>query len=313
MRRDRRFCVLGLAATGVAGTCPTGIHFALADGRIQVVATFSILSDIVANIGGDRIALRTLVGPNGDGHVYQPNPADARAVGSARLVFANGLKFEGWIGRLVRASASKAEFIEVARDINTIVVPEDAPGVDHGDHSHAGDIDPHAWQSVPNVKIFTAVICEALIRADPAGQSAYEANAYRYLGQLTRLDQDIRDTIASIPADRRTAITSHGAFGYFEKAYGIRFVAPQGVSTEAEATARDVARIIQQIRREKIAALFMQNISDQRLLKRIAEETGATIGGVLYSDALSAADGPASTCESACKIDPLKPGIGVQN
>jgi zinc/manganese transport system substrate-binding protein len=275
-----------MLATGLQGK---------ADERLPVVATFSILGDIVANIGGERILLRTLVGANGDGHVYQPTPADARAVAMARVLFSNGLKFEGWVGRLVRSSSTRALVVEVASGIETIVVPEDAPGADHGDHSHAGGIDPHAWQSVANVKIYARAVAVALIKADPAWAKTYEANAARYIVELEKLEHDILKAIAQIPPERRIAITSHGAFGYFEKAYDVRFVAPQGVSTESEASARDVARIIQQIRREKITAVFMQNISDQRLLKRIAQETGAKVGGVLYSDALSEADGPAST------------------
>ncbi len=163
----------------------------------------------------------------------------------------------------------------------------------HG-HDH-GDGDPHAWQSVPNVKIYVANIRNGLIAADPAGKAAYEANAAAYLEKLDALDRDVRDTVAKIPPERRKIITTHDAFGYFEGAYGMDFIAPQGVSTDSEASARDVARIIQQIRKQKIPAVFLENISDPRLLKRIADETGVKLGGTLYSDALTDEKGDAPT------------------
>jgi zinc/manganese transport system substrate-binding protein len=267
---------------------------AAAQERVPVVATFSILGDIARHVGGERIALSTLVGPNGDGHVYSPTPADARTIKDARVVVANGLKFEGWIARLIRASGTKAQVVEAAKGVRTIAVKERAGGHDHG-HSHAGEVDPHAWQSIANAKIYVANIRDALIAADPPGRDAYEANAKAYLARLDEAEREVRETLNAIPPERRRVITSHDAFGYFGEAYGVAFVAPQGVSTEAEASARDVARIIQQIRREKAAAVFLENVTDQRLARRIAEETGAKIGGTLYSDALSDASGPAST------------------
>lgn len=265
------------------------------EGRVKVVATFSILGDLTREVGGDRIELATLVGPNGDGHVYSPTPADGRRVKEAQVIVANGLRFEGWIGRLVRSSGTKARLVEASRGVRTIKVDENAPGHDHGDHSHAGDIDPHAWQSIANARVYVANIRDALAAADPAGKDAYAANAAAYLARLDALDREMRELLGRIPPERRRVITSHDAFGYFAEAYGLTFVAPQSVSTEAEASARDVARIIQQIRREKIGAVFLENVTDQRLAKRIADETGARIGGTLYSDALSEPSGPAGT------------------
>jgi zinc/manganese transport system substrate-binding protein len=266
------------------------------DVKLPVVASFSILGDITRTIGGDRIALTTLVQPGSDAHVYAPTPADAKAVAEARIVITNGLKFEGWMKRLMQASASKAVLVEAAAGVKGRV-EKDAHG--HGGrdkhgHDHAG-LDPHAWQDVANVKLYAAAIRNALTAADPAGKAAYEANASRYLAELDTLEAEIRAVVARIPADRRKVITSHNAFGYFQQAYGIQFIAPRGVSTEAEASAKDVARIIQQIKREKITAVFLENISDQRLIQQIAKESGATIGGTLFSDALSRADGPAPT------------------
>ncbi len=268
---------------------------ALGQAPLPVVATFSILGDLTRNVGGDRLALTVLVGPNGDGHVYAPTPADARRVKEARLIVTNGLKFEGWITRLVRSAGTKASIVEAARGARTIKTDDASPGHDHGDHSHAGETDPHAWQSVPNAKIYVANIRDALIAADPAGKDVYSTNAAAYLAKLDELDREVRETIERIPTERRRVITSHDAFGYFGQTYGIRFISPQGVSTESEASARDIARIIQQVRKEKVGAIFLENISDPRLATRIAEETGAKVGGTIYSDALSDASGPAAT------------------
>ncbi len=262
-------------------------------GRLKVVATFSILGDMVRNVGGERVEVTTLVGPNGDAHVYSPTPADGRRLTEARIVFTNGLKFEGWIDRLVKSSGTKAVKIEAARGVKPLESGEEGHGNGHG-HHHGG-ADPHAWQSIGNAKLYVANIRDALIAADEAGKATYEANAASYLGQLDGLEAEVKGLVAKIPPERRRIITSHDAFRYFEDAYGIDFVAPQGVSTESEASARDVARIIQQIRREAIAAVFVENVSDARLMERIAKETGARIGAKVYSDALSEPNGPAGT------------------
>jgi zinc/manganese transport system substrate-binding protein len=261
--------------------------------RLKTVATFSILGDFVSVVGGDRVDLVTLVGPDGDGHVYSPTPQDGRRMAEARVVFVNGLQFEGWISRLVRSSGTKATVVEATNGIKALKGEAEAHGHSHG-HNH-GAFDPHAWQSAGNAKVYVANIRDALIAADADGREGYTARAAAYLTELDTLDTEIRATVQRIPPERRKVITSHDAFAYFEAAYGIEFVSPQGVSTESEASARDVARIIAQIRREKIPAVFMENISDPRLIKRIADETGAKIGGTIYSDALSKADGPAST------------------
>lgn len=263
--------------------------------RLPVVATFSILGDLVRNVGGERIQLSTLVGPNRDAHVYSPTPANVRTLKDAKVVVTNGLKFEGWISRLVRSSGTKARVIEATRGARTIQVDENSPANDHGDHSHAGETDPHAWQSVTNAKVYVANIRDGLIAADPAGKDAYAANAAAYHAQLDALEREVTNAIATIPPERRRVIISHDAFGYYADAYGVAFVAPRGVSTAGEASARDMARIIQQIRQENIRAVFLENVSDSRLIKRIADETGAKIGGTLYSDALSDAAGPAAT------------------
>jgi zinc/manganese transport system substrate-binding protein len=261
--------------------------------KLKVVATFSILGDMVRNIGDERVEVATLVGPNGDAHVYSPTPADGRRLTEAKIVFTNGLKFEGWIDRLVKSSGTRAEKVEAAKGVKPLKGEEDRHGHGH-DHGHGGS-DPHAWQSIGNAKIYVANIRDALIAADEAGKATYQANAASYLKRLDEVEAEVKGLVAKIPPERRRIITSHDAFRYFEEAYGIDFVAPQGVSTESEASAKDVARIIQQIKRERIAAVFVENVSDARLMERIAKETGATIGSRVYSDALSEPNGPAGT------------------
>ena len=272
------------AAAGLALLMTAGP--ALAQDKLKVLATFSILGDFVKNVGGDRVEVATLVGPNSDAHVYAPAPADAKKVADAKVVIVNGLGYEGWMSRLAKASGSKAPVVVASKGVKERKAP--------GGHGHGG-ADPHAWQSVANAKIYVANIRDALIEADPAGKAAYEANAAAYLGKLDALDQDVKATVAAIPADRRKIISTHDAFGYFQQAYGVEFIAPQGVSTEAEPSARDVARIITQVKKQKIPAVFLENIADPRLMERIAQESGARVGGKLYSDALTDAKGDAPT------------------
>ena len=279
-----------LAATALAALFAASP--ARAQQRLNVIASFSILGDFVKNVGGDRVEVATLVGPNGNAHVYAPSPGDAKKVADAKLVFVNGLGFEGWLERLVKASGTKAPIVVVTKGIKPL---ERAGGHDHDhDHDH-GRADPHAWQSVANAKIYVANIRDALIAADPAGKDAYLANAAVYLAKLDALEREVREVIAKIPADRRRVITSHSAFGYFQDAYGVSFTAPQGVSTEAEASAKDVAAIIAQIKKQKAAAVFLENVTDPRLVEQIARETGAKVGGTLYSDALTDDKGDATT------------------
>jgi zinc/manganese transport system substrate-binding protein len=259
--------------------------------RMKVVATFSILGDFVQQVGGERVEAVTLVGPDGDAHVYSPTPADGRRLSDAKVVFMNGMNFEGWIERLVKASGTKAALVEVSKGIKVIATR----GHRHDKHGHGHAADPHTWHDVANAKAYVRNIRDALSSADPDGKAMYAANAEAYLEKLDTLQIEVKNAVERIPASSRKIITSHDAFAYFGNAYGIEFVAPQGVSTESEASAKDVARIIQQIKRERIKAIFVENISDPRLIQRIAQETGARIGERLYSDALSPPDGPAGT------------------
>lgn len=258
---------------------------------VPVVATFSVIADITRAVGGDRVAIRTLVPADSDAHVYQPTPGDAQALAAARLVVTNGLGMEGWIDRLIKASGYKGEAVTATKGIKTITMEDD----DHG-HGHGKKVtDPHAWQNALNGQIYARNIAEGLARVDPEGAATYRANAESYAAELKTLDGWVKAEIATVPAGQRKVITSHDAFGYLAAAYGITILSPQGISTEAEPSAKDVARLIRQIRKEKVRAVFIENMTDPRLIQQIARETGAVVGGTLYSDALSPAGGPADT------------------
>jgi zinc/manganese transport system substrate-binding protein len=259
----------------------TAVAPAGAQDRANVVTSFSILDDFAKNVGGERVNVTTLVGPDGDVHVYAPAPADARKIADAKLLVINGLGLEGWLPRLLQASGSKAPIVVATKNIAPLKLGSDA--------------DPHAWQSVANARIYVTNIRDALVAADPADAAIFRANTERYLAELDALDREVREAIGKIPESRRKVISTHGAFGYFASAYGIEFLAPLGVSTESEASARDIAGIITQIKTQKIPAVFLENISDPRLIRQIAAETGARIGGTLYSDSLTGEKGDAPT------------------
>jgi len=252
-----------------------------AQDRLHVVTSFSILGDLARNVGGDRVSITTLVGPDSDVHVYTPAPADAKKVADAKLLLINGLGLEGWLPRLLQSSGSKAPIILATKGIAPLKLGSDA--------------DPHAWQSVANARIYVANIRDALVAAAPADAEVFRANTDAYLAKFDALDREVREAVAKIPQNRRKVISTHDAFGYFAAAYGIEFIAPEGVSTESEPSARDIAGIITQIKTSKIPAVFLENISDPRLIQRIAAETGAKIGGTLYSDSLTGEKGDAPT------------------
>ena len=325
---------------------------ALSSEPIPVVATFSILGDMVKRVGGEDIEVTTLVGANGDTHVYQPTPADARAVKEARLLFVNGLQFEGWLDRLVEAASFDGETVVTTNGIDVITFDDDHDehndeehgdkdhdgsdqdskdqnGSEHGDKKHGdqdadadehhdddhngnadehadvhaddddhhdhGEFDPHGWQSLRNAVTYVDNITAAFARAYPAKATTFYNNRAAYVAEIEKLDTDIQQLLSALPENARTVITSHDAFQYFGRDYELTFLAPQGLSTESEASAKDVAGLIEQMRAEGIAAVFVENISDPRLIKQIANETGASIGGKLYPGALSDTDGPAAS------------------
>lgn len=253
-----------------------------ADASLPVVATFSILGDLTEALGGARVTVRTLVGPGGDAHVYTPTPADARQLGEAQLLIVNGLGFEGWMDRLVDAAGYGGPIV-VATDG---VAPR---------RTEDGGTDPHAWQDPANGRRYIENIRDGLLAVDPDGAAGYRERAAQVLADLDGVAARMSESLAAIPLERRRVVTSHDAFGYFGDAFDIDFIAPVGTSTESEASAADVAALVRQIRSERIPAVFVENISDPRLLEQIRRETGARLGGTLYSDALSPSDGPAAT------------------
>ena len=304
---------------------------------IPVVSSFSILGDMVSRIGGDHISLKTLVGRDGDTHVYRPTPADARAVKEARVLFVNGLEFEGWMARLIDASGFDGLRVVATEGIEPIAYEDEhddhKDGHDkhddhkddhakHDDHKHDHDkhddhkddhakhddhkdddhhghdhgaFDPHAWQSVRLAKIYADNITAALSKVAPEHAADFYAKRAAFVAELDALDKEIRGLFANLTETQRTVVTSHDAFQYFGRDYGLTFLAPQGLSTASEASAKEVARLIEQIRHDKISAVFVENITDPRLIKQIANETGVAVGGTLYPGALSKKDGPAST------------------
>ena len=257
--------------------------------KVKTVASFSILGDVVRQEGGAHVEVVTLVGPDGDAHVFSPTPADAKMLAGAEIFFVNGLGFEGWMERLEKSSGFKGKTIVASEGVKPRTMVEEEGG------KPETITDPHAWQDLANGKLYVANIRDGLIAADPDGKAVYEANAAKYLDAIAKEGEAVKEAIGKLPPERLRIITSHDAFGYFGAAYGLEIIAPEGVSTESEASAQDVAKIIRQIKAEKIPAVFIENITDHRLLDQIARETGAKIGGTLYSDALSGPDGPAST------------------
>ncbi|MEQ1954618.1 zinc ABC transporter substrate-binding protein AztC [Mesorhizobium sp. CN2-181] len=265
--------------------------------KLSVVASFSIIGDFAKQVGGDRIELRTLVGPDSDAHVYEPKPADAIALARADVVLVNGLLFEGFLQRLVEASGTSATIATLTEGADILHDPNGGHYHYSGGQAifHAAPNDPHAWQSVANAKVYVQNIARAFCEADKNGCLTYEANAATYVGELADLDVEVKQAIDAIPAERRVAVVAHNAFRYFERDYGMTFLSPQGVSTESEASAADVASLIREIREKRAAAVFAENIADARLVEQIASEAGLTLGGTLYSDALSPEDGPSPT------------------
>ncbi|WGK90565.1 metal ABC transporter substrate-binding protein [Pseudomonas migulae] len=252
--------------------------------KLQVVTSFSILADMTHQVGGEHIQITNMVGPDADAHTYEPTPDDAKALLKARLIIKNGLGFEPWLDRLVTSTETKTPIISASHGVIPRSLDEDGETVP----------DPHAWHNLANTELYISNITKALIAADPVNKADYVRNSQAYLKQIYALLAEAKAKLGSLPPGNRKIVTSHDAFGYLGQAYGIDFMAPQGLSTEREPSAAEVAALITQIRQAKVKAVFMENIKDARLLKQIADESGAHIGGTLYSDAL-AATGPAST------------------
>ena len=274
MRRRSFLAALGLAPFA-----------ARAAGTLRVVASFSILGDLTRQVGGDAVAVETLVGADGDVHVYEPRPKDLRTLMAARVLVRNGLGLEGWMDRLTGAAAFKGSVV-VASDKVTPRTMKEAGG--------AIATDPHAWQDPGNAILYVRAIADGLASADPANAAAYRDSAERYVARIAQAGAWIEATLAPIPADQRRIITTHDAFGYYGARYGVEFLAAEGISTEFEPSAKAIAALVAQIKREKVRAVFIENMTSPRMAQMLARETGATLGGTVYSDALSPAGGPAA-------------------
>lgn len=301
------------ALLAVAGLCLSAAFGAAhAADPVKAVASFSILGDIVREVGGDDVSLTTLVGPDGDAHEYEPTPGDAKKLSAAQVLFVNGLDFETWLPKLTKASGFAGKTVVASQG----VTPRKFAGHgdagkhddhdhdhDHHDHGHGredghhhhGDADPHAWQNLANGVIYARNVAEGLAAADPAHADNYRQRANAYIAKLQALDANAKKTFSAIPAERRKVVTSHDAFGYFGDAYGVAFISAMGVSTDAEPSAGEVAAIIEQVKRERVPAVFVENITSPKLVQQIARETGAKVGGTLYSDALSKSGQPGAT------------------
>ena len=240
---------------------------------LQVVASFSILADMLREVAGDAAQVHSLVGANADAHVFEPTPADAQRLARADLVVVNGLHFEGWIDRLVRSSGYRGPVIEATRGIEPRRVGR--------------AVDPHAWQSLAHAQRYVENMRAALVAAAPSQAAAINARAAAYRERIAALDASARAAFEAVPRDQRRVVTTHDAFGYLGDAYGITFISPRSWNTDSEASAAGVASVIRQVRLHQARALFVENITDRRSIERIAQETGARVGGTLYSDALS--------------------------
>ena len=293
----RKFLTAGMAAASLL------FGSAQAADKLPVMASFSILGDLVRVVGGERVSVTTLVGPGEDAHVFEPRPADARAIVQSRLLVINGLGFEPWAQRLIRSAGYKGDTVVASRGIK--------PRLMAGDKGR-DETDPHAWQNPVNVMGYARNIADGLAKADPAGADVYQANAAAYVKELEALDTEIQTRFSAIPAGKRKVITSHNAFGYFGAQYQIGFLAPQGVSTDAEPSARQIGLLVRQIQREKIRAVFFENMGNPRLLAQLSKDAGVTAGPALFVDALSTPDGPASTYLKLIRHNALQLAAGMR-
>ncbi|HZG29848.1 zinc/manganese transport system substrate-binding protein [Ensifer adhaerens] len=283
---QKRLLLLGLAL-------PFAFAGAASAKDLNVVASFTVLADVVHQVGGDKVKVTSLVQPNGDPHEFEPSPADAKHLKEADVVFVSGEGLEGWMDRLISASGYKGKPITVSEGISLHNMEEDGKTV----------TDPHVWNDPLNVKVWVKNIEAALKAADPEDAATFTANADAYQKKLDALNTFAHQKIDAIPEARRKVLTSHDAFGYFGAEYKVKFLSPLGVSTETEASAADVAKLIDQIKAEGVKTYFFENSNDPRLVKQVAKATGATSGGELYVEALSKKDGPAPTYEKMFRFN----------
>jgi len=273
-------------ALALAAICATSSAMAK---TLDTVASFTVLADIVKQVGGDRVHVKSLVEPDGDPHSFEPTPQDSQALAKADVVFVSGLGLEGWMDRLISASEYKGQVVVASTGIATRSLEEEGKTI----------TDPHAWNSMKNGEVYASNVMNALIKADPEDASYFRQRGAAYIERLQKLDRWAAAEFAAVPAAKRKVLTSHDAFGYFGQRYGVVFMSPVGFSTESEASATDVAGLIDQLKKEHIHSYFIENQTDPRLVKQIASATGARSGGELYPEALTKKEGPAATYEAA--------------
>ncbi|MBE0474429.1 metal ABC transporter substrate-binding protein [Rhodoferax sp.] len=281
------FKLFALSALTASSLVITPTH---ATEPLPVVASFSILGDLVKVVGGERVKLTTLVGPDADAHEFTPSPAHAKAVLGARVFLINGLNFEPWAQKLAQSAGYKGITVVASKGVKP---PTMAAEAEHA-HDHA-ETDPHAWQNPLNVVQYVSQIAAGLAKADPSNAATYQANAQAYARQLKDFDAQAKAQFDAITSAQRKVITSHDAFGYLAARYGITMLAAEGVNTDSEPSAKHVAELIRQIKREKIKAVFVENMSNPKLIEQLSKDAGVAVGATLYSDALSDASGPAPT------------------
>jgi len=278
-RRDLMTGLLALSAAGGtaarAGTPP-----------LSVVASFSILADMVRQVGGEGVAVTGLVPPDGDPHTYEPRPSDLRMLAAAGLLVENGLGLEGWMTRLADASGFRGPVCIASAGVQPRTITEDGG---------AAVTDPHAWQDPRNGVLYARAIAAALAAADPSRAGTFREAGGRYAAAIMETDAWIARQFAPIPPARRAIVTTHDAFGYFGARYGIRVLAAEGISTDAEPSAKGIASLVAQVKRERVRAVFLENMTDPRIARALAKEAGAAVGEAVYSDALSPPGGPAPT------------------
>jgi zinc/manganese transport system substrate-binding protein len=299
MRRRSFIATLGtpivispmLATLGVASATPVP---ALAAARLRVVASFSILGDLTRQVGGDAVSVEALVGPDGDVHVYEPRPKDLRTLLAAGLLVRNGLGLEGWMDRLTGAAGFKGQVVVASAKVTARTMKQDGGGI---------ATDPHAWQDPRNAILYVQAITDGLAAADPSNAAAYRDASSRYAARIAEVDAWIEATLKPIPPDQRRIITTHDAFGYYGARYGVEFLSAEGISTEFEPSAKAIAALVAQIKREKVRAVFIENMTSPRMAQMLSRETGAVLGGTVYSDALSPASGPAATYEAMLRYN----------
>lgn len=302
-----------LLAAGIASaSLLSGASFAAGPlPPLPVMASFSILGDLVRVVGGDRVSVATLVGPDEDAHVFEPRPTDAKTIAQTKLLVTNGLGFDPWAQKLAKSAGYKGETVVASKGVKPLAMTKEKSH-DRKGHHHA-EADPHAWQDPNNVVLYVRNIAAALEKIDPAGATTYQANTAAYVKELQTFDAWAKEQFAAIPAAKRKVITSHDAFGYFAAQYQIRFLAPQGMSTDAEPSAKQVAGLIRQIQRENIRAVFVENMSNPKLLAQLSKDAGAAVGAALYSDALSGAGKPGATYLQMMRHNVTQLAQGMRN